>query len=901
MNSVLDDLGFDDTPETSTNVSKGDPAVWTVLGEAGTHPDGMIAAASTLYNRAKTSKTRMTDVAVDPGQGYEAWQNTDARKKVQQLYPVNSPSYKKAADVLKRLETGDIDPLPYTHFYSPTAQASLSKIDGRPVKPSFDDGTGVDIGGNRFFTHGSGPASPTFNILNDLGFNNTAEAAPTPALAPDDPPAPAPKPGEPGFVDPAAAADTTVKANAAGDNPSWPVYDQYNKVGRNADGSIAYIGDLGSQSVEQQKLDAERKPGGPKEIALGTSSHPDAIAAWLKAHPLDPANAVQKPQKDTPSSDNLLTPEGQAALSGVGQGLSNVSHSVEGLESVVRSNPIGDFVAGMTTGRSRDQVMADLASAVTNRNRNDVKYSGSTDYGLGKFGGEMAATVPLMAAGDEAAGAIPLGRFGKFLAGTQPGNLLVRGASLGARGAIQGTEAAGLTSAGNSESIPSQLARGAMTGAVVNPLLATGVGAVNSVKPTLGLFTQKGRDKILDNNISAVLGGKSLNADLTEYVSGSRPTLPEATQNPALAVTQRTLKAEGGPAISNAFGARADANQVAREAHVEKLLGTPEDIKDLDAARESTTSQLRDVAFANKTPTDSSPVIKKIDEILKSPAGQRGAVRSNLMAIREKIAKDIDLGKGKVVTQLENDPEQLYGIRKDINDRLSPLASRDKDNAQLAAHELTEVKKVLDQSITNGAPGFDKYIKAYSEASKPINALSSLQSLGLTDMRGNLTLGKVNSAITRLEKARASSGVDPAKDITDDQMKALYNLREDMRRSDLTVPLGHASRSANVTGNLDNQGFMENLMNPYTTAVLGAISHHPVGAFAVGAGRMAVKTQKNQITRALADRMLNPDMNVVPLRPVQVQTQSPIPKVNPFITGPVILGNQQDKNKFNVR
>lgn len=160
-NSVLDDFdGTSSNGNADTTPSSGDPAVWTLLGEAGNNPQGQLAVASTIANRANVLKTDYSHVVTDPNQGYESWQNSDTRAKVQKSYPVGSDAYNQAADLLANIKTGKVQPLPYDSFYSPTGQAALN----RPV-PSFEDNkSGVDIGGNRFFTVSKGPNS----VLSDF-------------------------------------------------------------------------------------------------------------------------------------------------------------------------------------------------------------------------------------------------------------------------------------------------------------------------------------------------------------------------------------------------------------------------------------------------------------------------------------------------------------------------------------------------------------------------------------------------------------------------------------------------------------------------------------------------------------------------------------------------------------
>lgn len=184
----------------------GDPAVWTVLGEAGANPAGQIAVASTVANRQTVSGAPSAQAVVtDPTNGYEAWQNAGARARVQQEFPAGSPAYVAAQNLVGPILDGSqAAPLPYDSFYSPKAQKAL----GRPA-PKWDDGSGVNVGGNLFFAGkytpqgGSNVASPSATpspqaIMAAYGWAGAAPAASgapaaPAAAAPDDstPPTPA--------------------------------------------------------------------------------------------------------------------------------------------------------------------------------------------------------------------------------------------------------------------------------------------------------------------------------------------------------------------------------------------------------------------------------------------------------------------------------------------------------------------------------------------------------------------------------------------------------------------------------------------------------------------------------------------------------------------------------------
>ena len=443
-------IGGGTSSDFTPDPSQIDPdVIRTIYGEG---DPAMIA--SVLANRKAKSGRDYADLITDPSQ-FEARTGKDWIERNSKL-STDSPEYQRTLQIAGPILSGHRPPIaPVDSFYGPKLQTSL----GRP-KPSWDDGSGVaGSDGNLYFSgkYQTGDTPPP--DLASIG----ASTVPT-----------QPKPGEPGFVDPIAAADTAVKANASQDKPSWPVYDPYNHVGRNADGSIAYVGG----EDQEPTVDPET---GLKNITFNRSSHPQTIADWLKAHPDDPGN---KPQIAAPDTVDDLT-------KGLGQGVLNVGHSIESLKTLP---VIG--AALRAPGESLGSVQADLAQGVINRNTNDVNLNGSNNYNIGKFGGEVGATLPAMALTGGAAGlgdaALAGSKFAPaadFLAGRTGGNLLLRGASLATHGALQGAEAAGLTSAGSTTSILQQIGQGALTGGLITPglhgAIEGGAGLINRFAPTV--------------------------------------------------------------------------------------------------------------------------------------------------------------------------------------------------------------------------------------------------------------------------------------------------------------------------------------------------------------------------------------------------------------------------------
>lgn len=125
-----------------------DRVVRTVIGEAANEgPAGWQAVAAVIRNRANQSGLSPSQVVLAPNQ-FEPW---GSRRAELEGLDANSPQYQQVAQAVHGIFSGAAeDPTGgATHFYSPTSQAALGR---RP--PSWDNGTGSDIGRHRFFNLG---------------------------------------------------------------------------------------------------------------------------------------------------------------------------------------------------------------------------------------------------------------------------------------------------------------------------------------------------------------------------------------------------------------------------------------------------------------------------------------------------------------------------------------------------------------------------------------------------------------------------------------------------------------------------------------------------------------------------------------------------------------------------
>jgi hypothetical protein len=514
-------------------------------------------------------------------------------------------------------------------------------------------------------------------------------------------------------------------------------------------------------------------------------------------------------------------------------------------------------------------------NALVQRNIFDARYGHNGVAGVSRIGGNIAASAPLMATGEGALA--EAGPVGQFLVGKAGGNLLIRGASLASKGALEGAEASGLTSSGSDAPVGQQIASGAGLGAILGlaaPAAKGVAGAVGDMGNSLfAPLSDAGQNKIVRNFVADRAAGGPSAINAVSEIPGVQRTLAQSTGNVGIAALERSARNTPGE-FSNTFDQLMRSNNEARQQYFKGLSGDENDLQALKDARDAAAMPLRQQAFAagNADRADPQPVIAEIDKILQSPSGQRDVVQSALGNIRDKL---VSVGKDGKPT-FQTDPEQLYGIRQAIGDKLNPLAQGTDSDKRLASAELIQVRDAIDKSIEDAAPGFKDYLSKYADLSKPVDEAQYLQSLKLVGPNDHMTLGKVDNAITQIEKLRAKPGANPAKSISDQTMKSLYTLRDDLRQEDFSNQ-GRGPGS-NTAQNLATAGLTNALTGakfatvPLAVAggLLGGATHGAEGAgvasgLGAAAGQIASKVYeaKNaQIHNKLLGALLDPNFNV---------------------------------------
>ena len=298
--------------------------------------------------------------------------------------------------------------------------------------------------------------------------------------------------------------------------------------------------------------------------------------------------------------------------------------------------------------------------------------------------------------------------------------LQTAGAISGA-GATEGARAAGIED-------PAALTAIGVVGSITPGTGMTGAartagGAVQAVKP----FTAPGRE---------VLAGKALNrlatnpeeaanrlAKADQIIPGSAPTVGQASGDAGLAGADQTVRSLD---TRNRIGERLSEQNTARTTQLDNIARDEATLAKATQKRDSTYETIAEVAFKGKKPLEigrepaNNPALRKIEDIRYSTAGARQSVQ-----------KALDFAEGLLKQERVDitDVENLYSIRKDLAFARDGKLSGDRSDLKLAKRELSEVIKEIDNLIESAAPGYQDYLKLYSQRSVPLDQLKAIQTI----------------------------------------------------------------------------------------------------------------------------------------------------------------------------
>jgi hypothetical protein len=381
------------------------------------------------------------------------------------------------------------------------------------------------------------------------------------------------------------------------------------------------------------------------------------------------------------------------------------------------------------------------------------------------------------------------------------------------------------------------------------------VGAAQSVNPP-EMTPAEFRASRYDGELKRVMEGPKP-GDSTEYVLGVKPTRAEIELVPSVSREAKGLRQE----FREGFNEKEKEDNRVYYDTFDELAGTKTQVQSLERARSAQADKDLEAAGlttdSKRTPVNAQKVVDKIDEILADPrVGESEDVVRYLKPIRDQMF-DAD---GK----LKDDPLRLYGIREGIVKKLSKASKAETPTVGNVEGQLLEVRDVLDGIIEQGAPGYAKYRKNYSDASQVIDYKERLQDAKTELTNGPdrvFTFGKFDRLLKNLIEERGEGGLpQAAHHIPEDVMDKLYSIHKSLQRSasDQELAKTRGSDTTQMLGELGRQGLAQGIAAvvpiPGASAVAPFIARHIGGMF----------------TQRRLERHLNPD-------PSQYRPQGELP------------------------
>jgi len=354
-------------------------------------------------------------------------------------------------------------------------------------------------------------------------------------------------------------------------------------------------------------------------------------------------------------------------------------------------------------------------------------------------------------------------------------------------------------------------------------------------------------------------------ADNRQLVPGVLANTVEIEQTAQAARELKALKI-ASPAINDEALAISDANNTARQLQFQKLAGSDVQLKNAIDDRAAQVEADLKTTWASKQDVSPQPVLDTAKQILSGEDGRRPAVRNAVNSVTRELTDD----NGNLIT----DPQILYGVRKHIGDLLSKEGAITDPLAQRAKANLLQLRDSLDGVITAGAPYFPTYLKNFQEASRPIDAMRVLQDNenGLYGTANRMEYGRFQRFMRKVVDGRTKDPVSPYNSISPDTLQQLWDLRDDLRRSNAAVELARTSGSDTAQNLMDlaRHGLARGL-----GAAIGAVVGAPLGHLGMGvgasvgaqAGENFIKGRTERVAYQRGQQVLYPQNQLSPPAP----------------------------------
>lgn len=381
----------------------------------------------------------------------------------------------------------------------------------------------------------------------------------------------------------------------------------------------------------------------------------------------------------------------------------------------------------------------------------------------------------------------------------------------------------GRASSAENSGVPPEGANNAAPAAAASQAAPNGAGNSTQVPPEairLGLFSKpQDAEKLAQTILEDARKGGPVQL-VRSKIPGVNFTASQATGNPGIALIERQRRA----ANPNLFTALEQQNSAARNAYAQNIIGTPEQLEAAEAAREAAENMYREAAFKDEQPVDVTPIRQHLARLIDDNAG-RDTVQQPLINVLKSVNAVTDKD-GMAM------PGKLWNVRKFMGDMVAPRARGTASDGQAAASQLLDLKPTVTDAINSGAPGFDHYLQKYEELSRPIDAMRHLQGANLTNANGDVMLQRLDTFLKTMRRERGKPGVRPSDSVTDEQIQALENLRDDFRL-EARKDLGKA-RGSDTNVNLFTNSKMLDMAQGAAAKMAGAAGVGLGGALTAG-------------------------------------------------------------------
>jgi hypothetical protein len=448
-----------------------------------------------------------------------------------------------------------------------------------------------------------------------------------------------------------------------------------------------------------------------------------------------------------------------------------------------------------------------------------------------------------------------------------------------ASAATASTAAAGSLREGNAS--PLLQTGGALAAGMVAPGSGSNRALLNRpvVAPVSSMvqpFTQEGRETIIGgllNRLSTDPARAQQNlANALPLVPGVRPTTAATAYDPGLASAETAIRALDE---SGAFATRLSANQQSLLDAFRRISGKPGSVPIAEAKRTDVTRPLREQAFAGVTvdPAIFQSGVKlvvnqAIDNVMSSNVGVRMDVENAMKFAADRVAR-------------AKTPMQLYEIRKDLAAAAQGKYNQENPSLRLAAGQLKDVIRAVDDVIEASAPGFKNYMDKYSKMSGPIDQMKVLQDIErrITTGQPNIMTGEPVLAASGLRRQLATKAEELDLKLSVPAQTRLDNIIDEINRGMAATAPGVRAPGSDTfknmsMGNLIGRVFSESMASNTTLRTMT----RPLD--------FLYKLPDQQIQQLLVEAMLDPKLAAV------MMSKANMMKVQPLATSLRAKANQ---------